>query len=544
MYGSFCAFSACSSASRPFCSVSSRVSRENHWRILLRARDDAASESQSRDGPRPRLGREDLDEVAALQLVVEGHDAAVDLGADRAVPDVRVHGVREVDRRRAGRQRLHVALGREHVDLVREEVRVERLDELARIGLVRLPVDELAHPRRPLLVALAALALLVDPVRGDAELGLPVHLARPDLDLERLPLGPDHRRVQRPVAVELRHGDEVLEAAGHRLPERVDEPEGAVAVARALLAGALGDDPHRREVVDLVELAALAHHLVVDRIGVLRAAGDVGGDVRLLELALEDARSRLHVLLAVASALGHHRLDLRVLPRVEPLEREVLELPLDRVDAEPVRDRRIDVERLLRLLELLLPAEVLDRPHVVEAVGELDEDDARVLRHRDDHLAVVLDLRVLAARELDASQLRDTLDEPRDLVPELVLDVRDVAARVLDDIVEQRCRQRLLVEMERREDLRGAPRVPDEVLTGAAALPIVSPFCERECPAQQVLVDVRLVRGDVSDQLLDEVLVPFLGLDDGHVPSVDGGPNRGLMAKSSVSERSERELHE
>ena len=307
----------------------------------------------------------------------------------------------------------------------------------------------------------------------------------------------------------------------------MDETEGAVAVARALLAGALDDDPHGREVVDLVELAALAHHLVVDRIEVLRAAGDVGRDVRLLELALEDARRRLHVLLAVASALGHHRLDLRVLPRVEPLEREVLELPLDGVDAEPVRDRRIDLERLLRLLELLLPAEVLDRPHVVQAVGELDEDDARVLRHRDDHLAVVLDLRVLAARELDAGELRDALDKPCDLVTELGLHVGDVRLRVLDHVVQQGSRERLLVEVKRREDLRSAPRVPDEVLAGAAALPFVSPFCERERPAQQVLVDVRLVRGDVRDQLLDEVLVPFLGLDDGHVPSVDGGPNEG-----------------
>jgi hypothetical protein len=33
--------------------VSSRVSRENHWRILLRARDERASVIQSRDGPRP-----------------------------------------------------------------------------------------------------------------------------------------------------------------------------------------------------------------------------------------------------------------------------------------------------------------------------------------------------------------------------------------------------------------------------------------------------------------------------------------------------------
>ncbi len=249
------------------------------------------------------------------------------------------------------------------------------------------------------------------------------------------------------------------------------------------------------------------------------------GNVRLLELALEDARRRLHMLLAVAPALGHHRLDLRVLPRVQPLEREVLELPLDGVDAEPVRDRRIDLERLLRLLELLLPAEVLDRPHVVQPVGELDEDDARIPRHRHDHLAVVLDLRVLAARELDPRELRDALDELRDLVAELALDVGDVTARVLDDVVEQRCCQRLLVEMERGEDLRSAPRMPDEVLARAAALPFVGPHREREGPAQQVLVDVLLVRRDVRDQLLDEVLVPFLRLDDGHLPSVDGGPN-------------------
>ena len=46
----------------------------------------------------------------------------------------------------------------------------------------------------------AALAVLVRPVRGDAELRRLVHLARADLDLERPALGPDHRRVQRAVA--------------------------------------------------------------------------------------------------------------------------------------------------------------------------------------------------------------------------------------------------------------------------------------------------------------------------------------------------------
>ena len=84
---------------------------------------------------------------------------------------------------------------------------------------------------------------------------------------------------------------------------------------------------------------------------------------------------------------------------MERLEREVLELPLHLVDPEPVRERRVHLERLAGLLHLLLLAEVLDRAQVVEPVGELDQDDADVLGHRHDHLPVVLRLGLLAALE-------------------------------------------------------------------------------------------------------------------------------------------------
>src|SRR5204863_520173 len=80
----------------------------------------------------PDLGGEDLHEVAALQPVVERDDPAVDLRADHTVADVGVNRVGEVDRRRARRQYLHLALRREDVDLVREEVGAEGLEELAR----------------------------------------------------------------------------------------------------------------------------------------------------------------------------------------------------------------------------------------------------------------------------------------------------------------------------------------------------------------------------------------------------------------------------
>ena len=129
---------------------------------------------------------------------------------------------------------------------------------------------------------------------------------------------------------------------------------------------------------------------------------------------------------------------------------------MTRVDTEAVRERRVDLERLARLLHLLLAAPVLGRAHVVEPVGELDQDDPRVVRHRHDHLPVVLGLGLLAALEADPRQLGDALDQVRDVGAELAADVVDRRLGVLDDVVEERGGDRLLVEVELGADLGDA----------------------------------------------------------------------------------------
>ena len=116
---------------------------------------------------------------------------------------------------------------------------------------------------------------------------------------------------------------------------------------------------------------------------------------------------------------------------------EILELPLEVVDAEPVSKRRVDLERLLRLLDLLLLAEVAERMHVVQSVTELDEDDADVGRHGDDHLAVVLGLLFLLGIEVHLGQLGDAVHEHGDLGAELLLDPLERRARVLHDVVHE-----------------------------------------------------------------------------------------------------------
>jgi hypothetical protein len=87
---------------------------------------------------------------------------------------------------------------------------------------------------------------------------------------------------------------------------------------------------------------------------VLRPAGDLGLDPHLGELAAQELAGLADVVLALLPLLGDELLDLVVLARVQALEREILQLPLDRVDPEPVSERGIDLQRLARLLDLLV----------------------------------------------------------------------------------------------------------------------------------------------------------------------------------------------
>jgi hypothetical protein len=109
------------------------------------------------------------------------------------VTDFGVDRIREVDWCRPRRQRDDLALRREDEHLVLLEVDLQRLHELARIGRLLLPVDDPLEPRH---VLGRRVLLLVPPVGGDAVLGAPVHLLRPDLHLDGFALWPDNRRVE------------------------------------------------------------------------------------------------------------------------------------------------------------------------------------------------------------------------------------------------------------------------------------------------------------------------------------------------------------
>ncbi len=156
--------------------------------------------------------------------------------------------------------------------------------------------------------------------------------------------------------------------------------------------------------------------------------------------------------------------------RLEKAERQILQLAADNAHAEAVRNRRINVQRFARDALLLFRPEVLERAHVVQAVGQLDENDANVVDHRQQHFADVLCLAGLRRCHVQAADFGDALDETSDIRSESFLNTSDGIFRVFDGIVKKRGRQRGGIQSHIREDVGDLKKMGNVGIAGTPEL--------------------------------------------------------------------------
>src|SRR5579872_3044567 len=102
--------------------------------------------------------------------------------------DVGVHAIREIDRGGAAWQRHDLALWREEVDLVGEEVALDVLEKFLRIARLGLDFEQALEPAMRLALRFREIELtarLVEPVRRDTRFGDAMHVVRAQLRFER-----------------------------------------------------------------------------------------------------------------------------------------------------------------------------------------------------------------------------------------------------------------------------------------------------------------------------------------------------------------------
>src|SRR5205085_8785244 len=129
--------------------------------------------------------------------------------------------------------------------------------------------------------------------------------------------------------------------------------------------------------------------------------------------------------------------DLLVPDRIDILESEIFELAAHLSHAQTVSEGRVDVQGLLRDLQLQLKRKVLQGPHIVQPVGKLNKDNAYVVHHRQYHLADILGLALFAVGQIDLLDLSNAFDDVRDLFTKQLLDLFDRDRRVFNSVMQQ-----------------------------------------------------------------------------------------------------------
>ena len=145
---------------------------------------------------------------------------------------------------------------------------------------------------------------------------------------------------------------------------------------------ALHDNPDRKNIIDLIQRLVLVYHLFIDAEEMFHTAVYLGFDARIVHMFLDFIHNlmdkRLPGVLTECQFFGQFFVNLRL----EIFERQIIQLGLDLGNTETISNRRVDIHRFTRLFFLFFRLHILKRPHIVQTVCQLNQDNPDVLRHR------------------------------------------------------------------------------------------------------------------------------------------------------------------
>ena len=184
------------------------------------------------------------------------------------------------------------------------------------------------------------------------------------------------------------------------------------------------------------------------------------------------------------------------------LEAQVFELHAHVVHAQPVGDGRVDFQGFLGDAPALLVRHGIEGAHIVQAVGELDQNHADVAGHGHGHLLEILGLRLGLGFEVHLGQFADPVDQFGHGFAELRVERFLGDAGVFDHVVQHGGHQALMIHVHVGEDAGHGQRMGHVGFATAAALAIVRLFGVEVGPAYQVdLVMAEVGRKSVGESV-------------------------------------------
>ncbi len=175
--------------------------------------------------------------------------------------------------------------------------------------------------------------------------------------------------------------------------------------------GRVGDDTETVDIHELRERLVLVAHLRIDAPRRLDPAYRAAGNLLRGEAAFERHLDLRHRLAAIAQGGADALADDPVTIGVKRLESEILQFGLELVHAEALRDGRVDFQCLASDAPARFSILRAERAHVVQSIGKLDQDDAEIARHGQQHLAEALGIGFGTAGKTHLVELGDAIDQ-------------------------------------------------------------------------------------------------------------------------------------
>ncbi len=297
---------------------------------------------------------------------------------------------------------------------------------------------------------------LVTPVGTHAQFRVFVHGEGANLNFQHLVLGPDQGGMQRLIAVLLGVGDVIVELVGHVMPAGMHDPQRCVAVGNVR-----HQNTHGAHIVDLGKIDALALHLAPDRVDMLDPAVHlVAGNALLIEQAFKRRDRLFDVTLSIQSLLRQQLGDVLVVLFVQIAKRQILQLPLELTNTQAMSQRRIDIGDFVGHLQALFPGRLAHLSQCTGALRDLDQGDAHVVDHGDQHLAQVFLLIVLGQPLAGHLLLTDSrhgehaVDQAGHFLTKAFLDTLDADPALPHGAIEHCRLKSFLIELEFAQDIR------------------------------------------------------------------------------------------
>ena len=122
-------------------------------------------------------------------------------------------------------------------------------------------------------------------------------------------------------------------------------------------------------------------------------------------------------------------------------------------------NRCVDIEGFPGDAPTLVGADRIQRAHVVQPIGQFDQDHADVARHRQQHLAKTFRLLLSLGREIEPIEFRKPVDEIRDFVTKFLDQLLFRDTLILHHIMQERGAQGIHVKLPARTNFGYRDRV-------------------------------------------------------------------------------------